>query len=133
MKGLSVHLLLLCLQIYLASKLARGSSSIGKRSNAGHLIKTKSGKTFLQLSGKKTRITKDTRKESGNDYSNCCSQEKEERKVEPRSRLHSKMISQKQQLKRSQRQKLAKLKSRCDSLVNLDSIVVPLFTNTVRE
>ena len=67
MKGLSVHLLLLCLQIYSASKLARGSSSIGKRSNAGFLIKTKSGKTFLQLAGKKTRITKDTRKESGND------------------------------------------------------------------
>ena len=70
MKGLSVHLLLLCLQIYLASKLARGSSSIGKRSNAGHLIKTKSGKTFLQLAGKKTRITKDTWKESSNNYSN---------------------------------------------------------------
>ena len=68
MKGLSVHLLLLCL--YSASKLARGSSSIGKRSNAGHLIKTKSGKTFLQLAGKKTRITKDTRKESSNNYSN---------------------------------------------------------------
>ena len=65
MKGLSVHLLLLCL--YSASKLARGSSSIGKRSNGYLLIKTKSGKTFLQLSGKKTRITKDTRKESGND------------------------------------------------------------------
>ena len=117
MKGLSVHLLLLCL--YSASKLARGSSSIGKRTNAGHLM-TESGKTFLQLYGKKTTITNDTRKESGNDYSNCCSQEKEERKVEPRSRLHSKMISQKQQLKRSQRQKLAKLKSRCDSLVNLE-------------
>ena len=70
MKGLSVHLLLLCLQIYSASKLARGSSSIGKRSNAGFLIKTKSGKTFLQLAGKKTRITKDTRKESSNDNSN---------------------------------------------------------------
>ena len=68
MKGLSVHLLLLCLQIYSASKLA--SSSIGKRSNAGFLIKTKSGKTFLQLAGKKTRITKDTWKESSNNYSN---------------------------------------------------------------
>ena len=66
MKGLSVHLLLLCLQIYSASKLASGSSSIGKRSNAGFLIKTKSGKTFLQLSGKKTRITNDTWKESSN-------------------------------------------------------------------
>ena len=66
MKGLSAHLLLLCL--YSASKLARGSSSIGKRSNVGHLI-TKSGKTFLQVSGKKTRITKDTRKESSNDNS----------------------------------------------------------------
>ena len=65
MKGLSVHLLLLCLQIYSASKLARG-----KKSNAGFLIKTKSGKTFLQLAGKKTRITKDTRKESSNDNSN---------------------------------------------------------------
>ena len=70
MKGLSVHLLLLCLQIYSASKLARGSSSIGKRSNAGFLIKTKSGKISLQLAGKKTRITKDTRKESSNDNSN---------------------------------------------------------------
>ena len=70
MKGLSVHLLLLCLQIYSASKLASGSSSIGKRSNAGFLIKTKSGKTFLQLAGKKTRITKDTWKESSNNYSN---------------------------------------------------------------
>ena len=70
MKGLSVHLLLLFLQIYSASKLARGSSSIGKRSNAGHLIKIKSGKTFLQLAGKKTRITKDTWKESSNNYSN---------------------------------------------------------------
>ena len=68
MKGLSVHLLLLCL--YSASKLARGSNSIGKRSNGYLLIKTKSGKTFLQLAGKKTRITKDTRKESSNNYSN---------------------------------------------------------------
>ena len=67
MKGLSVHLLLLCL--YSASKLARGSSSIGKRSNVGHLI-TKSGKTFLHVSGKKTRITKDTRKESSNGNAN---------------------------------------------------------------
>ena len=67
MKGLSAHLLLLCL--YSASKLARGSSSIGKRTNAGHLM-TESGKTFLQLSGKRTRITKDTRKESSNDNSN---------------------------------------------------------------
>ena len=70
MKGLSVHLLLLFLQIYSASKLARGSSSIGKRSNAGFLIKTKSGKTFLHVSGKKTRITKDTRKESSNGNAN---------------------------------------------------------------
>ena len=58
MKGVSVHLLLFFLQIYSATK-----------SNAGFLTKTKSGKTFLQLSGMKTRITKDTRKESGNDYS----------------------------------------------------------------
>ena len=157
MKGLSVHLLLFFLQIYSASKLARGSS-IGKRSNAGFLTKTKSGKTFLQVSGKKTRITKDKRKESGNDNSNS------QRNVEPRFRLNStridstnarktrgsvapekdssktrekdfnqKMIGQEQRLKRPQRQKLAKLKSRCDSLVNLDSIVVPRFTNTVRE
>ena len=66
MKGVSVHLLLFFLQIYSASKHASGTS-IGKRSNGDLLIKTKSGKTFLQLSGKKTRITKDTRKESGND------------------------------------------------------------------
>ena len=70
MKGLSVHLLLFFLQIYSASKLARGSGSFGKRSNAGFLIKTKSGKTFVQLSGKKTRITKDTRKESSNGNAN---------------------------------------------------------------
>ena len=64
MKGVLFHLLLLFFQIYLASKLASGSIS-----NAGHLIKTKSGKNLLQLSSKKTKTKKDTKK-SGNDYSN---------------------------------------------------------------
>ena len=63
MKGVLFHLLLLFVQIYLASKLASSTSSIGK--NAGLLIKTKSGKYFLQLSSKKKETT-----ESGNDYSN---------------------------------------------------------------
>ena len=70
MKGVLFHLLLLFVQIYLASKLA-SSSSIGKRSNADHLIKTKSGKYFLQWSSKKpkTKTKKDTKK-IGNNYSN---------------------------------------------------------------
>lgn len=69
MKGVLFHLLLLFVQIYLASKLASSisssdsssisSSSIGK--NAGHLIKTKSGKYFLQLSSKKTKTKKYTK------------------------------------------------------------------------
>ena len=65
MKGVLFYLLLLFFQIYLASKLASGSSI----SNAGHLIKTKSGKNLLHLSSKKTKPKKDTKK-SGNDYSN---------------------------------------------------------------
>ena len=80
MKGVLFHLLLLFVQIYLASKLASSisssdsssissssisSSSIGK--NAGHLIKTKSGKYFLQLSSKKTKTkTKKYTKEMDN-------------------------------------------------------------------
>ena len=69
MKGVLFHLLLLFLQIYLASKVASSSSSIGK--NAGHLIKTKTGKYFLQLSSKKTKTkTKKDTKEIGNYYSN---------------------------------------------------------------
>ena len=68
MKGVLFHLLLLFVQIYLASKLA-SSSSIGKRSNAGHLIKTKSGKYFLQLSSKKTKTkTKKYTKEMDNSH-----------------------------------------------------------------
>ena len=68
MKGVLFHLLLLFVQIYLASKVA-SSSSIGK--NAGHLIKTKTGKYFLQLSSKKTKTkTKKDTKEIGNYYSN---------------------------------------------------------------
>ena len=71
MKGVLFHLLLLFVQIYLASKLA-SSSSIGKRSNADHLIKTKSGKYFLQWSSKKpkTKTKKDTKKIGNNDSNN---------------------------------------------------------------
>ena len=68
MKGVLFHLLLLFVQIYLASNVA-SSSSIGK--NAGHLIKTKSGKNLLQLSSKKTKTkTKKDAKKSSNHYSN---------------------------------------------------------------
>ena len=67
MKGVLFHLLLLFGQIYLASNVA-SSSSIGK--NAGHLIKTKSGKNLLQLSSKKTKTkTKKDAKKSSNHYS----------------------------------------------------------------
>ena len=65
MKGVLFHLLLLFVQIYLASKVVSTSSSIGK--NAGQLIKTKTGKYFLQLSSKKTKTkTKKYTKEMDN-------------------------------------------------------------------
>merc|ERR1719341_97585 len=58
--NVSLHLLLLLLQIFLASKLTTGEGS-----HVGYLIKTKSGKVFLRRSSKKAISRKKDAKEGG--------------------------------------------------------------------
>ena len=58
--NVSLHLLLLLLQIFLASKLTTGEGS-----HVGYLIKTKSGKVFLRRSSKKAISPKKDAKEGG--------------------------------------------------------------------
>ena len=69
MKNVSLHILLLFVQINFASEL-EGSSITGEGSHLGHLIKTKSGKVFLTRSRKKAILPKKDTEDGGHDHSN---------------------------------------------------------------
>ena len=69
MKHVSFHSVLLLVQIYLVSEL-ESRNITGNGSQAGHLIKTKSGKVFLQHSRKKAISSKKDTTYGGQDYSN---------------------------------------------------------------
>ena len=62
MKNVSLHILLLFVQLYFASEL--------EGSHLGHLIKTASGKVFLTRSRKKANSPKKDTEDGGHDHSN---------------------------------------------------------------
>ena len=62
---MSIHVFFLWIQIFMANDF---NSVCGRKSSVGHLIKTKSGKMFLQHSSKGENSTK--RKIKQNDYDN---------------------------------------------------------------
>ena len=69
MKHVSFHFVLLLVQIYLVSEL-ESRNITGNGAQAGHLIKTKSGKIFLQHSSKNPISSKKDTTYGGQDYSN---------------------------------------------------------------
>ena len=65
MKNVSFRVLLLFVQIFLASKLVAGEGS-----HVGDLVQTKSGKVFLRRSSKKEILSKKDTEDVGHYYSN---------------------------------------------------------------
>ena len=70
MKNVSFHIFLLLVQTYMASEVESRSVNRKGSHHVGHLIKTRSGKVFLQRSSKKELSPKKDKEEGGQDYSN---------------------------------------------------------------